>query len=254
MRNTISNLKRQCFIRCLVVYPLLFVLLGLIQTCIPLEAQTLDYATERLQLIHSKLRLIHGSLLEEFPEQLMTAMFLPEDAKVLELGGNVGRNSCVIASILNDSSNLVTMESCPKSAKLLKKNRDFNGLRFHIEVAAISKIPLIQSEWNSMPSTVDVPGFFRVNTMTFDEVQKKYGMEFNTLVADCEGALYNILLDDPEMLRNMKLIIIENDFRDFQNMLFVHDLFKRYGLELVYNREGGWEPCYHYFYQVWSRP
>lgn len=49
-----------------------------------------------MQKIHSKLNLILGNLLEEYPEQLMTAMYLKKNAKVLELGANIGRNTCVI--------------------------------------------------------------------------------------------------------------------------------------------------------------
>src|SRR5205085_5472893 len=134
---------------------------------------TNECAIEKLQTIHSKLKLIHGNLSEEYPEQLMSTMYLPADAKVLELGGNVGRNSCVIATILNDSKNLVSVESSKESALLLQDNRDINGLQFHIEPSAISKVPLIQMGWNTIPSEVDQPGFFRVNTITFDELQKK---------------------------------------------------------------------------------
>lgn len=221
-----------------------------------LQAKSFDDAPARLQMIHEKLKLVHGSFLTEYPEQLMSVRYLSRDAKVLELGGNIGRNSCVIASILKHSTNFVTVESCPESAEILRQNRDLNGLKFHIEVSAVSKVPLIQKEWVTIPSVVDLPGFSRVNIISFDELQKKYNIKFNTLVADCEGALFYILLDDPGMLKNIKTVIIENDFSDIQQMLYVQELFRQNGLQLVYNEAlvpFHRMPCEQFFYQVWKK-
>ena len=207
----------------------------------------------QLKKIHSKLRLVHGSFKEEYPEQLMTVMFLPREAKVLELGGNVGRNSCVIASILNDSNHLVVMESSPESAQLLQINRDHNNLKFHIEASALSRVPLIQNAWNTIPGDVVLPDYFSVNTLTFEELQSKYNMEFDTLVVDAEGALYYILRDDPDILTNIKLIITENDYQNINHFKFVKNRFKDKGFELIYNQPGGWEPCEKEFFQVWKK-
>ena len=217
-----------------------------------LEALT-DDGVAHLNEIHSRLKLIHGKLLEEYPEQLMAAMFLPSNAKVIELGANVGRNTCVIGTILNDSRNLVAIESSKESAKLLQENRDYNQLQFHIEASAISKVRLIQSGWVTIPSEIDYPGYSPVDTITFDEVQKKYQIIFDTMVADCEGALYYILRDDPKILKNIKLILVENDYSNFQHFQYVIDLFRENGFQLVYNRAGGWGPCEQNFYQVWKK-
>lgn len=223
-------------------------------TCISaLEARSIEEATERLQTIHSQLHLIHGSLAEEYPEQLMSAMYLSKNAKVLELGGNVGRNSCVIASILKDSRNLVVVESFSEFAKLLQENRDVNGLHFHIEASAISQVPLIQNGWKTIPSEVDLPGYSRVNIISFSQLNEKYRIKFDTLVVDCEGALYYMLVDDPKILKHLKTIIIENDFNDLEHMNYVQKLFTENGLKCVYNQAGGWGPCYDYFYQVWKK-
>ena len=209
------------------------------------DSEFTDYATAKLQAIHSNLTFFHGSLLDEYPEQLMTTIYLPSDAKVLELGGNVGRNSCIIASLLEDARNLVTVES---------SNRDYNGLQFHIEASAISKVPLIQSGWRSFPSAVDVPGYFRVDTISFDALQEQYGIVFDTLVADCEGALYYILKDDPRILDNIKLVIVENDYSDIAHFKYVIDLFKKNGLQLVYDRDLFAEGFLRsHFYQVWKK-
>ena len=41
------------------------------------------------------IRLINGSLTEEYPEQLMSFRFLYLGSKVLEIGGNIGINSII---------------------------------------------------------------------------------------------------------------------------------------------------------------
>ena len=78
--------------------------------------------------MHEKLKLSGGNFNKEMPEQIMSVMYLKGHEKVLELGGNIGRNSLIIASLLNDSSNLVTLESDEHIAKRLNKNRKINNL------------------------------------------------------------------------------------------------------------------------------
>ncbi len=207
---------------------------------------------EKLERIHSTARLIHGSFLFEYPEQLITSMYMPADAKVLELGSNLGNNSIVISRILNDSSNLVTLETREEVIPLLKENRDANNLNFHIEWGALSERALIQKGWITTPGDTSSEGSFKVNTITFDQLQEKYDITFDALVVDAEGALYQILVDKPDLLTNIKLIIIENDFACEDHCLFVVNLFKQYGLELVHS-EGGKYYGDNEFNQVWKK-
>jgi FkbM family methyltransferase len=168
----------------------------------------------RLKEIHQNMKIDYGSLSDEYVEQLMSTTYLTGDEKVLELGGNIGRNSLIIGYILNqhNNTNFVTMETNTEDAQKLEHNRDLNGLKFHVENAALSARPLIQRGWHSIPSSEVVDEYFRVNTMTWKELNDKYNIEFDTLVLDCEGAFYYILEDTPEILDNIKLIIIENDY------------------------------------------
>ena len=46
---------------------------------------------------------------DETYEQYMTYRFLPRNASVLELGGNIGRNSMLISSLLNDPTKHVVL-------------------------------------------------------------------------------------------------------------------------------------------------
>lgn len=212
-------------------------------------------SVSKLQQIHEQLKFRHGSLAEEYDEQLMAVTYIQPHARVLELGGNVGRNSCVIASMLHDSSNLVVVESDPRSAALLKDNRDLNGFRFAIEHAAVSARPLEQQGWITRPFDGErvTPGWEAVATLTWPELVAKHGAGFDTLVADCEGALYHILQDDPHFLRGFSTVVIENDFEDIAHKEFVDAEFRRHGLKRVFSKPGGGGPCTDRFYEVWVR-
>lgn len=103
--------------------------------------------SQKLKELHNKLKLKYGDFMEEYQEQEMSISYIKPDNVVLELGGNIGRNSCIIASLLNNSNNLVVFESDPDNAKKLKENCDLNNLNFIIEDCAISKIELLQKDW-----------------------------------------------------------------------------------------------------------
>jgi hypothetical protein len=98
----------------------------------------------------------------------------------------------MIASVLNDSSNLVTLECDLISYDQLKSNRNLNNFNFHIQNSALSARKLIQNGWTTIPSDELLPGYSQVNTITLSELKNKYQIEFDTLVLDCEGAFYFI--------------------------------------------------------------
>jgi FkbM family methyltransferase len=212
----------------------------------------------KLCALHSKLKLNNGYFLEEYPEQIMSVMYISPEDIVLELGGHIGRNSCIIASLLADSANLVVVESDPQIVPLLKENRDINHLNFHIENSAISKSELYQSGW--VTKTIDainsseLVNWSKVPNSTWTDIKIKYDKHvFDTLVADCEGALYYILKEEPEFLENFKKIIIENDFYDVDHKNFVDENFRKFGFQRVYFKSGGWGPCLEFFYEVWQK-
>lgn len=207
--------------------------------------------------LHQSLQIRHGSLLEELNEQKMAVKYLTGNEKVLEIGGNIGRNSIVIGSILNrqNNSDYVVLESDPYSAALLTENRDLNRLRFHIEGRALSKRPLIQKEWQTIVSDEVLDGYSRVNTVTYEELDAKYNIAFDTLILDCEGSFYYILQDMPEILQNIRLIIMENDYLDMEHKGYVDSVLKEKGFYVDYVERGGWgldTPCNSCFYEVWK--
>tara|TARA_R110001599_G_scaffold121692_1_gene293444 strand:- start:327 stop:1229 length:903 start_codon:yes stop_codon:yes gene_type:complete len=208
---------------------------------------------KRLDNLHNYIALNYGSIRDEYPEQLMAMKYIRESDIVLEIGGNIGRNTCIIASILRDDSNLVSLECCQEYVAQLEENRVQNFFNFKIEASALSKVPLIQKDWNTFVSEIVLPGYKKVDTITFEEIKEKYNLDFNVLVADCEGALYQILKDEPNLLKNIETIIIENDFTDYTRKEYVDSVFVENGFRTVYNQAGGWGPCYSCFFQVWQK-
>jgi FkbM family methyltransferase len=225
-----------------------------------------DIITKKLEDIQLKLILDYGSISDEYPEQEMAVMYIKPDDFVLEIGGNIGRNSCIIASILNDSKNLVVFESSYTFAQQLKENRDTNNLNFQIENCAISKYDLYQQGWNTKPANEmtdeDYASAYwtKIKTSTWSDIKNKYNnICFNTLVADCEGALYYILHDEPTFLENFKKIIIENDFQDYNHKLFVDVEFKKFNFKRVYVKALSdmhmliFDKVREFFYEVWVK-
>lgn len=211
----------------------------------------------KLITLQSSLQIKHGRFTDEFPEQKMAINFLTGRECVLELGGNIGRNSLIIASVMknnpNPASKFVTLECDVEIARQLTENRDLNNFDFQIETSALSIRKLIQKGWDTVPSETLLPNYKWVNTITFNELQAKYNVIFDTLVLDCEGAFYYILMDMPEILTNIDLIIMENDYMDISHKAYVDSVLDKSGFTVVYSERGGWEPCYDRFFEVWKK-
>lgn len=218
------------------------------------ESSGVDEPQRKISSIHSTLKILHGGFHDELPEQKMAVRYLTGTEKVLEIGGNIGRNSLVIASILENKSNLVVLESDPNIANQLTENRDLNHFTFHIERAALSNRRLIQTGWETKPSDILLPGYNWVNTITLAQLNAKYNIDFDTLVLDCEGAFYYILMDTPEILDTIKLIIMENDYTDITHKHYIDGVMIQHNFYREYVEAGGWGPCNDRFFEVWKRP
>jgi FkbM family methyltransferase len=206
----------------------------------------------KISQLHSKLKLNYGSFTDELPEQKMVLRYLTGREKVLEIGSNIGRNSLIIASII-DNNNFLTLESDTSIFNQLNKNKNINNFTFYTENSALSTLKLIQKGWETMVSDNLLPDYKWVNTITLKNLYAKYNIQFDTLVLDCEGAFYYILMDFPEILNNIKLIIMENDYHDISHKNYINNVLKNNNFYVDYVEGGGWGPCYNNFYEVWKK-
>jgi len=210
---------------------------------------------DKLTSLQQKLKLDFGTFIDEYPEQMMVVRYFTGNEKVLEIGGNIGRNSLIIASILNNnnSNSLVTLESNTEYSQQLIHNKTQNNLDFFVENSALSKQKLIQQNWKTFASETLLDGYQNVSIINFEELTQKYNIEFDTLVLDCEGAFYYILLDMPEILNNIKLIIMENDYEDPSHKNYVDSVLKSDGFYIDYIEGGGWGHFANNFFEVWKK-
>ena len=210
----------------------------------------------KLEKIHSTFDFKYGNLKDEYPEQIMSILFLKGNEKILEIGGNVGRNSLVIASILmKTNENLVVLETDNEIANQLIRNRNSNNFTFFVENSALSKRELIQSGWNCILKNNNlIPrGYLPVQIIDYETLCSKYNINFDTLIVDCEGSFYYILQDMPEILKNIKLIIMENDYNDIDHKSYVDFVLTNNDFKRIYFQSGGWGPCSNNFYEVWRK-
>jgi FkbM family methyltransferase len=212
-----------------------------------------DDVNNKIAKLYSSLKIMYGSFSDELPEQKMAVSYLSGSEKVLEIGGNIGRNSLIIASILKNDANFVSLECDVNIARQLTENRDLNNFKFHIESSALSNRKLMQKGWDTIPGDILQDGYTWVNTITLSELNTKYNIEFDTLVLDCEGAFYYILMDMPEILNNIKLIIMENDYHDIVNKQYVDEILLKNNFSRDYVESGGWGPCHNNFFEVWKK-
>lgn len=182
----------------------------------------MDEMENTLNNIHSKLKFIQGgNLRTELPEQLMIAKHLLPTDVVLELGGSIGRASCVINYILDNKKNHVVVEPHLGEVANLKHNRDLNSFGFQIEESAISSVPLYSRGWHTYKQ--NVAGRTQVKTITYNELKQKYNLNFTVLVIDNEGNFVDTLKDYPEILDNIRLLQIEHDFNTNDDLNFFND-------------------------------
>jgi FkbM family methyltransferase len=206
-----------------------------------------DDCIDKLKKIQSRLSIKYGSLKEELPLQKMIVRYVNGNHKVLEIGGNVGRLSMVIASITN---HLVVVESDPNIANQLKENRDLNHFHFQIENAALSTKPVMQKWWDTVPSDTLEEGYEWVKTITLDKVG-----EFDTLVLDGEDSFYYIIIDMPQILEGVKLIMMKNNYKDLCAKNYVDSVLIKHKFTKDYVESGGciFHPCHRNYYEAWVR-
>jgi FkbM family methyltransferase len=215
-----------------------------------------------LKDLQSSLILKYGTFNEELVEQTMAYNFIDKNAVVLELGSNIGRNSLIISKIINNASNLVTLEMDKEFADKCEENKIENNLNFYIINSALSYIPLYyqnKKHGEGGGFCVDkkyTDDYVECSTITFEEIEEQYNLKFNTLVVDCEGGFYYILKSNPKILLNIKLLIIENDFpviehKEYLNELLFYNGFKRVYVEKLLSESSF--PCKDFFWETWSK-
>jgi len=192
------------------------------------------YKKDSITDVHKKLTLKHGSVKGELPEQKIILEYLPSDAKVLEFGGNIGRASLIINYVLEDKTQQLTVESDPDIAKQLKENRDLNNAKFKILEGIISNKKFIQQGWRTKQSDKLEAGWKRVPNYSLENILEKYNINFDTIVADCEGCIVSFLKEYPDFIKQIKLLILEHDFNDKEGLNYFKNLMSKNNFKKIH--------------------
>ena len=57
----------------------------------------------------------------------------------------------------------------------------------------------------------------------------------------------------PEILDGINLIIMENDYYDISNKIYIDQTLKEHNFYVDYTEPGGWGACADNFFEVWKR-
>ena len=222
-----------------------------------------------------------GTFEEEKVEQSLVKKYINQNDRVLEIGGNIGRVSLVLSEIV-DNNNLLVLESNYKYWEQLEHNKKLNAKTFHTLPKALSYVPLYQIGWVSTPGNINPQKAYgkmaelqkifnsikdkdkqaiRIETITYEEILEQYQIDFNTLVLDCEGAIYYILKSNENILKNIQKVIIENDYLQIEHKKYCEKVFEKFGLQSVERIDlpealRKWYPdpyIYSGFYEVFIR-
>lgn len=191
----------------------------------PDEVDAIPYVNERGQIINHKEN--------ERDEQNLVRSHLPKDASVLELGARYGTVSCLISSILDDPTKHVAVEPDVMVLPALVHNKFTHKGRFHIVVGAVSRRPVafnFTCGYGNHTFPHDVP---TVESYTLEEIEKRYDVQFNCLVADCEGFLEQFFKENPTFPSRINTVIFESDRPESCDYAYVRSVLSSAGLTPV---------------------
>jgi hypothetical protein len=143
-------------------------------------------------------------------EQLDALRFIRDDHRVLELGGCYGLVSCVINHRLKHPSQHVVVEPAVPVIEALQRNRETHLASFHIYNGVVARRSAVikgdgLGRWTESADEGPVPH------LTIEAIETCYGVDFNCLVADCEGALEIFVKDFPAFFDKVDTFLYERD-------------------------------------------
>jgi len=154
----------------------------------------------------------------ERPEQELASQFIQPSDIVLELGARYGSVSCVINSILDEKTNQVVVEPDSRVWDALEKNKIINRAGFYILKGFISRqkqsLTNLDVCFGGYGTTSYADENSQIPIYTLEEVEKKVGLKFNVIVADCEGFLETFFDENPDIFSQLRMIIFEADYEE----------------------------------------
>ena len=189
----------------------------------------------------------HGNPIDidvlERAEQDLAREYIKEGDVVFELGARYGSVSCVINSKLNCKTNQVVVEPDERVWEALERNKDVNNCEFHIVKGFVSskKLGLTAIDsYNEYGTTSIEDESSTIPSYTLEEIKEKYNLNFNVLVADCEGFLETFFDENPTFYDGLRLIIFAEDYPEKCNYGKIRNTLFEKGFTKVIENTTGW--------------
>ena len=181
----------------------------------------------------------------ECDEQRLANIYIEENDIVLELGARYGSVSCIINSKLKNKTSQVVVEPDERVWEALERNKKVNNCEFHIIKGFISSKKLgltnLDEHYGGYASTYIEQNNTKIPSYPLNEIKKKYNLDFNVLVADCEGFLEVFFDENPEFYNSLRLIIFEADYPNKCNYSKIRATLRTKGFrELLNDSQNVW--------------
>ena len=161
-----------------------------------------------------KLELLTGRY--EQPERNAVRAYLPPDLPVVELGGCVGVVSCITNKVLKSPARHVVLEANPLAIPHLTRNREVNGCDFKILNRALAydcRTVTFRPSPDLWGTSLDHNLSMEVPVITpsaqLSQILSEEGFDRYVLICDIEGYEYELVMREPEALRQAELVIME---------------------------------------------
>jgi FkbM family methyltransferase len=180
----------------------------------------------------------------EVDEQRLASKYILGSDIVLELGARYGSVSCIINSKLFNKYAHVAVEPDSRVWESLELNKKINNCEFQIVKGFISnkkhKLTNIESHSGYATTSYEVEES-DISSFTLAEIKQGYNLDFNVLVADCEGFLGTFIEENPDILSKLRMIMFEADYPEKCNYDVIRQKLRQCGLiEKEYGFQNVW--------------
>ena len=184
--------------------------------------------------------------ISEMTEQQQSAKYIGPKSVVLELGARYGTVSCVINKQLDVPTNQVSVEPDLRVQSALYDNMVENECNFHIINGFVSNSPMHFTNIDTNCGyglTSERCESGTIPSYRLKDIELKYNLKFDTVVADCEGFLEQFFDENPQLYSQTSLILFEMDYPERCNY---NNIIDNLILHKFIQLEDG-------FHQVWKK-
>ena len=230
--------------------PLLFILLFIICVYVLINIETDPYMTEHNKRVfkdeNGKI-IPHATL--ETEEQHIASKYITKDDKVLELGARYGTVSAIILDKVSESKNCVIVDPDKNITQALVDNLNncgYGDAQVFIGTIGANKKKIHSNDSYATYTETCEGDSCDIENLNYKDLQDKYSITFNTIVADCEGCLPEVIehiITYYGRLEPINKIIFETDRPSHSDYKKVYRILEECGFKNIRNK----------FVQIWVR-